>query len=87
VAVSTAVVAIYDQARLHQMLDQANESSNVLAQSMGDLNNAANRAADIPAVTCDMRSISAREMELAGLDRRHLYGSQVSDWIPERAFE
>jgi hypothetical protein len=47
------IVTIDHQAGMHQMLDEAGISTDVLAQSMSDLNHSANTPAAIPASACD----------------------------------
>src|ERR1700722_19282379 len=85
---SAVVIAIHNQARLHELLDQANVPSDVFAQSMGDLNNSPGTSAAIPPRASNGQSICARELETVRLDRYSTHGlsiSWVTGWILERA--
>jgi hypothetical protein len=63
------IVAIHHQARSHKLLDQASVTSDMFAQSVGDLDNAPNSSAAIPVRARDAQSICAGELELVRLDR------------------
>jgi hypothetical protein len=85
---SAVVIAIHNQSRVHEILDQANVPSDVFAQSMGDLNNSPGTSEAIPPRASNGQSICARELETMRLDRYSKHGlsvSWVTGWILERA--
>jgi len=62
--VSTVIIAIDNQARIHQCFDQAEIPPYVLTHAMGDLDDAARRFALVPAGATDLQAVRARQLEL-----------------------
>ena len=63
-AVSAVIVAVHDEVSRLQNFNQLGVTADVLAETVGDLQDAARGPAGIPALACDAQAVVARKPKL-----------------------
>ena len=68
---SAVVIAINNHARMHQFFDEVMIPADMLAHSVGNLDNAARRVPIVPTCAGNLQAVRAGELELMGRYKAH----------------